>query len=82
MLETQYYQIKAEILELASMFLNGDDATRDRLRQQADFFPISRGTPKPEDFQVIMIRRKGELFLVEDTPGGERGVFSLLKPHL
>lgn len=82
MLETQYYQIKAEILELASMFQNGDDATREQLRQQADFFPISRSSLKPEDFQVIMIRRKGELFLVEDTPGGERGVFSLLSPQI
>lgn len=82
MLETQYYQIKAEILELASMFQNSDDATREQLRQQADFFPMFRDNVIPEDFQVMMIRRKGELFLVEDTPGGERGVFSLLTPQI
>jgi hypothetical protein len=29
-----------------------------------------------------MIRRKGELFLVEDTPGGEQEVFALLQPMI
>ena len=82
MLETQYYQIKGEILELATTFLSGDESTRERLREKADFFPISRIRENPEDFQVIMIRRKGELFLVEDTPGGERGVFALLQPMI
>lgn len=82
MLETQYYLIKARILEMASQFLNGDEAAREELRKEADFFPISRGASKPDDFAVMMIRRKGELFLVEDTPGGERGVFAVLQPHL
>ena len=82
MLETQYYQIKGEILELASRFQNGDEEAQDQLRKQADFFPISRSSSDPEGFQIMLVRRKGELFLVEDTPGGERGVFSLLTPQI
>ena len=82
MLETQYYQIKGEILELASRFQNGDEEAQDQLRKQADFFPISRSPSNPVGFQIMLVRRRGELFLVEDTPGGERGVFSLLSPQI
>ena len=82
MLETQYYQIKTEILQLASAFLSGDEAARERLSQRADFFPISRNRETPGHLQAIMIRRKGELFLVEDTPGGEQEVFALLQPMI
>ena len=82
MMETKYYQMKAKILELAAAYLQGDEDTRAALRYVADFFAISRGDDGPQDFQSMMIRRKGELFLVEDTRGGEKGVFSLLQPSM
>ena len=53
MLETQYYQIKGEILELASRFQNGDEEAQDQLRKQADFFPISRSPSNPVGFQIM-----------------------------
>jgi len=82
MLETRYYQMKAKILELATAFMDGDEDTRNRLRAEADFFPISKSEIRPDDFQSLMIRKKGELFLVEDTKGGEKGVFALLHPMM
>ncbi|MEO7101195.1 MAG: hypothetical protein ABI162_17720 [Luteolibacter sp.] len=82
MMETRYYQIKAEILGLAKAFFDGDEPTKESLRAEADFFPISRTHENPEDFRAMMIRRSGELFLVEDTRGGERGVFALLQPTM
>lgn len=82
MLETRYYQIKSQILELATAFMQGDEETRDQLRAEADFFPISKSENNPDDSHSLMIRRKGELFLVEDTKGGEKGVFALLHPMM
>lgn len=82
MMETRYYQIKAEILELVDEFLTGDEFTKERLRSEADFFPISRTNEDTGNFRAMMIRKKGELFLVEDTHGGERGVFALLQPSM
>jgi hypothetical protein len=77
-----YYELKAKIIALANAFREGDEDTRAQLRKTADFFPISS---KPGDAKVIrsmVIRVKGEMFLVEDTLGGETGVFSLLLPFM
>ncbi len=82
MMETRYYQMKAKILELATAFMDGDEDTRDCLRAEADFFPISKSDIRPDDLQTLVIRRNGELFLVEDTMGGEKGVFALLQPMM
>ena len=57
--------MKANILELATAFMQGDEDTRNCLRAEADFFPISKTQMGPDDFQSLMIRRNGELFLVE-----------------
>lgn len=75
-----YYEMKANILALATAFHEGDDLTKACLRRKADFFPISREDGEPEDLRSLMIRVRGEIFLVEDTLGGETGVFSLLLP--
>ncbi len=80
MLETHYYEVKAKILTLATAFFDGDEATREVMRKRADFFPIHRGPDDAKGLRSIMIRIRGELFLVEDTAGGETGVFSLLLP--
>ncbi|MEO5712421.1 MAG: hypothetical protein ABIT37_02955 [Luteolibacter sp.] len=82
MMETRYYQIKAEILALVEEFLEGNEFTRERLRNEADFFPISKADGESGDFRAMMIRKRGELYLVEDTLGGERGVFALLQPSM
>ncbi len=82
MMETRYYQIKAEILALAEEFLVGDEFTKERLRSKADFFPISKTDGDDGRFRALMIRKSGELFLVEDTRGGELGVFALLQPSM
>lgn len=80
MMETKYYQVKVQVLALAAAFLEGDEATREQMRTEADFYPISRSQGSSDGFQSMMIRMKGELFLVEDTKGGEKGVFALLQP--
>ncbi|MES2440971.1 MAG: hypothetical protein V4584_18040 [Verrucomicrobiota bacterium] len=80
MLETHYYEVKAKILALAKAFFEGDEATRELMRKRADFFPIYRGENDSAGLCSLMIRIRGELFLVEDTAGGETGVFSLLLP--
>lgn len=77
MMETRYYQVKVKIQALATAFLEGDEAVRESLRSEADFFPISASEGSS---QAMMVRRKGEMFLIEDTPGGEKGVFALLQP--
>jgi|GEM_PF-6857670 len=82
MMETRYYQIKAEILALVQEFLEGDEFTRERLRSKADFFPISKPDGDDGRFRAMIVRKQGELFLVEDTLGGERGVFALLQPSM
>lgn len=80
MLETRYYKIKAEILGLAVAYQQGDETAKCALRNQADFFPLAGMENGSEDCCAIIIRRKGEVFLVENTPGGEQGVFVLLEP--
>lgn len=67
-------------MTLAAAFYDGDDATRDCLRHKADFFPLSRSDQASYGLRSMMIRLEGEIFLVEDTSGGETGVFSLLLP--
>lgn len=81
-METAYYETKVKILALAAGFFEGDDATRAVLSSKADFFPISKDRKCSDDFRSIVIRVNGQMFLVEDTPGGEKGVFALLLPIL
>ncbi|RYD17666.1 MAG: hypothetical protein EOP88_25370 [Verrucomicrobiaceae bacterium] len=75
-----YYETKARIVALATAFHEGDEAARSSLRSKADFFPISRTDGVEREVRSIVIRLRGEIFLVEDTKGGETGVFSLLLP--
>ena len=79
-MKTAYYEIKAKIIALATAYYEGDEATRECLRKKADFFPISKGDDSSGHLRSMMIRVRGEIFLVEDTVGGETGVFSLLLP--
>lgn len=79
-MKTAYYETKAKIVALATGYYEGDDATRDNLRKVADFFPIFRPDHDPSGPHSLVIRVGGEIFLVEDTRGGETGVFSLLLP--
>ena len=67
------------VLALATAFAEGDEQVRAMLRRSADFFPISDGEDA-ETIRTMMIRIRGEMFLVENTRGGETGVFSLLIP--
>lgn len=62
---------------LANDFIQGDDDAKAKLRKTADFFPISRGDGGCDS---IMVRVGGNLFLVENTRGGEKGLFALLVP--
>ncbi len=66
-------------MALATAFCEGDEEVRACLRKSADFFPISLDE-EGEAIRSIMIRIRGEMFLVESTPGGETGVFALLVP--
>jgi hypothetical protein len=75
-----YYETKARIVALATAFHEGDEAARSCLRAKADFFPISRTDGMEREIRSIIVRLRGEIFLVEDTKGGETGVFSLLLP--
>lgn len=75
-----YYQLKAKIVALAAAFHEGDESTRETLRKKADFFPVSHNEGGAGDLRSMVIRVGGEMFLVEDTRGGETGVFSLLMP--
>lgn len=81
-MNTSYYETKVKILVLATGYFEGDDDTRQRLSESADFFPLVRNPESPGKFRSIVIRVGGEMFLVEDTPGGEKGVFSLLMPMM
>ena len=74
-----YQKVKVMLLALATEFLDGDEEARARLRRKADFFPISKGKPDEGD-RSVMIRLRGNMFLVEDTPGGEKQIFALLLP--
>lgn len=79
-MKTAYYETKTKIMALAAGYLEGDEETRALLRQKADFFPIGRGEDDFSGRWAMMIRIGGEIFLVEDTVGGETGVFALLLP--
>jgi hypothetical protein len=78
MMETRYYQVKVKIQALVTAFLEGDESVKESLRSEADFFPISLGSEGSRN--AMMVRRKGEIFLIEDTVGGEKAVFALLQP--
>lgn len=79
-MEAGYYYVKAQILALATAYHEGDEATRSCLRRKADFFPISRERSSTPGLKSMIVRLRGEIFLVEDTVGGETAVFSLLLP--
>lgn len=81
-MKTTYYETKHKIMTLATGYLQGDEETRALLRQKADFFPIQRGENDFSNHQAMIIRVGGEIFLVEDTVGGEMGVFALLLPFM
>ena len=74
-----YQKVKVMVVALATEFFDGDEAARARLRRKADFFPISKGMPD-DGHRSVMIRLRGNMFLVEDTPGGEKEIFALLLP--
>lgn len=75
-----YFETKARIVTLATAYYEGDEATREILRKKVDFFPLSKSDDDTRGLRSMMIRVRGEIFLVEDTRGGETGVFSLLLP--
>ncbi|RYD22356.1 MAG: hypothetical protein EOP88_08440 [Verrucomicrobiaceae bacterium] len=79
-METTHYQTRMKLLALAECYHLADEETRGKLRQKADFFPISRGEGDGRSSRSLVIRVSGQLFLIEDTPGGEHGVFALLVP--
>ncbi|MES2475450.1 MAG: hypothetical protein V4640_06700 [Verrucomicrobiota bacterium] len=79
-MKTAYYETKAKIMALATGYLDGDEETRAQLRKQADFFPLERSDEDFSGRRSMMMRIHGEIFLVEDTMGGETGVFALLLP--
>lgn len=78
MTETTYQQVKQRILALAKSYNEGDEQAKAALRKSAEFFPVSRNAP--DGSRSMFIRIRGEIFLVEDTPGGEEDVFALLLP--
>lgn len=80
MKSASYYDTKIRILALATAYYDGDEAARQQMRQKMDFFPVSKADDDHSGRRAIMIRVRGEIFLVEDTQGGETGVFSLLLP--
>lgn len=79
-MQSTYFEVKSKIVALAAAYYEGDEETRAILRRKADFFPRSQGEDDPEALRSMVIRVRGEIFLVEDTRGGETGVFSLLLP--
>jgi hypothetical protein len=81
-MKTAYYETKAKIMALATGYLEGDEETRACLRRHADFFPIERGDDNFSGRRAMVIRVGGEVFLVEDTAGGETGLFALLLPFM
>jgi hypothetical protein len=72
-----YLKVRSRVMGMANDFVLGDEAAKAELRKSADFFPISSSA---DGCQSIMIRVGGNLFLVENTQGGEKGVFALLVP--
>lgn len=81
-METAYYKTKAKILALATAFFEGDAATRAALSRNIDFFPLASPQDRETEFRSIIIRIHGDIFLVENTAGGEKGVFALLLPWM
>jgi hypothetical protein len=79
-MKTAYYETKAKIVALATAYYEGDEASRAGLRKNADFFLLSKAGDDFSGPRSMVIRMGGEVFLVEDTRGGETGVFALLLP--
>ncbi|MGL4401500.1 MAG: hypothetical protein ACRCXD_16680 [Luteolibacter sp.] len=79
-MKSAYYEVKSKIIALSTAYYEGDEATRACLRSKADFFPLSHSENDSRVLRSMVIRLRGEMFLVEDTRGGETGVFSLLLP--
>lgn len=79
-METTHYQTRMKLLALAECYHLADEETRAKLAEKADFFPIARDPGDPRTDRSLVIRVSGQLFLIEDTPGGEQGVFALLVP--
>jgi hypothetical protein len=79
-MQSAYYETKSKIIALSTAYYEGDEATRACLRRKADFFPLSQNADDSRVLRSMVIRLRGEMFLVEDTRGGETGVFSLLLP--
>jgi hypothetical protein len=79
-MKSAYYEVKSKIIALSTAYHEGDEATRTCLRSKADFFPLSHSDNDSRVLRSMVIRLRGEMFLVEDTRGGEMGVFSLLLP--
>lgn len=76
----RFEDTKSRISALAVSYLEGNEELRSLLRYEADFFPISRDEDDPLDFQSIVIRMDQELYLVEETRGQDKTVFSRLLP--
>jgi hypothetical protein len=79
-MKSAYFETKAKIVALATAYYEGDESTREAMRKKADFFPLSKTDDNETRLRSMIIRVRGEIFLVEDTRGGETGVFSLLLP--
>lgn len=79
-MEKAYFETKAKVMALAAEYQEGSEATRRRLRRIADFFPVAKSPDDRRPLRSLVIRVNGRMFLVEDTHGGETGVFSLLLP--
>lgn len=79
-MKTCYFETKAKILALATAYYEGDEAARECLRKKMDFFPLAKPGNDGMGRRSMIIRVRGEIFLVEDTLGGETGVFALLLP--
>ena len=79
-MKSAYFETKAKIVALAASYYDGDEAARESLYKVAHFFPMARPDGDPSGLRSMVIRMGGEIFLVEDTRGGETGVFSLLLP--
>lgn len=80
MAEITHYETRLKLLALAETWHLADEETRAKLREKADFFAISRSEGEEHPLRSLVIRVSGQLFLIEDTCGGEKGVFALLLP--
>lgn len=80
MAEITHYETRLKLLALAETWHLADEETRAKLREKADFFPICRNQGGEHLRRSLVIRVSGQLFLIEDTCGGEQGVFAMLLP--